>query len=210
MLKEFRDFAMRGNVVDMAVGIVIGAAFGKIISSVVADVLMPPVGLLLGGVDFSNLYVVLKQGGKAGPYLALAEAQAAGAVTLNYGLFLNQVVSFTIVAFALFVVVKAMNKMKRETPAPAAAPTTKDCPQCATAIPIAARRCPNCTSQLWEIGELLRGVAHAQTAILRARGRSRARGSSARRRPCRPSRGKSASTSPGYRRRPCEARRAPT
>lgn len=149
MFKEFKDFAMRGNVVDMAVGIVIGAAFGKIISSVVADILMPPIGLLLGGVDFSNLYVVLKEGaGKPAPYLALADAQAAGAVTLNYGLFVNQLVSFTIVAFALFMVVKAMNTMKREAPAPAAEPTTKDCGHCATAIPIAAKRCPNCTSQL--------------------------------------------------------------
>ena len=148
MFKEFKDFAMRGNVVDMAVGIVIGAAFGKIISSVVADIIMPPIGLVLGGVDFSNLYVVLKEGGKPGPYLALADAQAAGAVTLNYGMFVNQLVSFTIVAFALFMVVKAMNTMKREAPAPAPAPTQKDCPQCAMLIPIVAKRCPHCTSQL--------------------------------------------------------------
>ena len=148
MFKEFKDFAMRGNVVDMAVGIVIGAAFGKIIASVVSDILMPPIGMLLGGVDFSNLYVVLKEGGKPAPYLALADAQAAGAVTLNYGLFVNQLVSFTIVAFALFMVVKAMNSMKREVPVPAPAPSTKDCPQCVTAIPLAAKRCPNCTSPL--------------------------------------------------------------
>lgn len=149
MFKEFRDFAMRGNVVDMAVGIVIGAAFGKIVSSVVADVMMPPIGLLLGGVDFSNLYVVLKEGTtKPAPYLALADAQAAGAVTLNYGLFINQIVSFVIVAFALFMVVKAMNKMQRQAPAPAPAPTTKDCPQCLMAIPLAAKRCGHCTSQL--------------------------------------------------------------
>jgi len=148
MFKEFKDFAMRGNVVDMAVGIVIGAAFGKIIASVVSDMLMPPIGLLLGGVDFSNLYVVLKEGGKPAPYFALADAQAAGAVTLNYGIFINQLVSFTIVAFALFMVVKAMNAMKREAPAPAAAPTSKDCPQCAMSIPIAAKRCGHCTSQL--------------------------------------------------------------
>jgi large conductance mechanosensitive channel len=146
MFKEFKDFAMRGNVVDMAVGIVIGAAFGKIISSVVADIMMPPIGLLLGGVDFSNLYVVLKEGGKAGPYLALTDAQAAGAVTLNYGLFINQIVSFTIVAFALFMVIKAMNTLKREAPAPPAPPTTKDCPECAMPIPIAAKRCGHCTS----------------------------------------------------------------
>lgn len=147
MFKEFKEFAMRGNVVDMAVGIVIGAAFGKIISSVVADILMPPIGLVLGGVDFSNLYVVLKEGSKAAaPYAALADAQAAGAVTLNYGVFINQLVSFTIVAFALFMVVKAMNKLKREEPAPAAEPTTKDCAECAMSIPLAAKRCPHCTS----------------------------------------------------------------
>jgi large conductance mechanosensitive channel len=148
MWKEFRDFAMRGNVVDMAVGIVIGAAFSKIVSSVVSDVIMPPIGLLLGGVDFSNLYVVLKEGKRAAPYLALGDAQAAGAVTLNYGLFINQVISFVIVAFALFMVVKAMNQLKREQPKPAASPTTKECPQCATTIPIAAKRCPNCTSTI--------------------------------------------------------------
>jgi large conductance mechanosensitive channel len=148
MFKEFRDFAMRGNVVDMAVGIVIGAAFGKIVASIVSDVMMPPIGLLLGGVDFSNLYVVLKEGAAPGPYKALADAQAAGAVTINYGVFANEVVGFTIVAFALFMVVKAMNKMKREAPAPAATPTTKICPECATAIPLAARRCPHCTSAL--------------------------------------------------------------
>jgi len=146
MFKEFKDFAMRGNVVDMAVGIVIGAAFGKIISSVVADIMMPPIGLLLGGVDFSNLYFVLKEGGKPGPYLALTDAQAAGAVTLNYGLFINQIVSFTIVAFALFMVIKAMNTMKREAPVAPAPPTTKDCPECAMAIPLAAKRCGHCTS----------------------------------------------------------------
>ncbi len=146
MLKEFRDFAMRGNVVDMAVGIVIGAAFGKIVSSVVSDVMMPPIGLLLGGVDFSNLYVVLKEGAKPAPYLALADAQAAGAVTLNYGLFINQIVSFTIVAFALFLVVKGMNSMKRDAPAPAPAPTEKQCPECAMVIPLAAKRCGHCTS----------------------------------------------------------------
>lgn len=148
MFKEFKEFAMRGNVVDMAVGIVIGAAFGKIVSSLVADLLMPPIGFLLGGVDFSNLFLVLKEGKVVGPYNALADAQAAGAVTINYGMFINQIVSFTIVAFALFLVVKAMNTVRREAPAPAAAPTTKDCPQCAMSIPIAAKRCPHCTSQI--------------------------------------------------------------
>ncbi|MFN2425005.1 MAG: large-conductance mechanosensitive channel protein MscL [Candidatus Binatia bacterium] len=148
MFKEFRDFAMRGNVVDMAVGIVIGAAFGKIVSSVVADIMMPPIGLLLGGVDFSNLYLVLKEGAKPGPYLALADAQAAGAVTINYGMFINQLVSFTIVALALFMVVKAINTMKREAPAAPPPPNMKDCPQCAMAIPLAAKRCGHCTSEI--------------------------------------------------------------
>src|SRR6187402_2341401 len=134
MWKEFRDFAMRGNVVDMAVGIVIGAAFGKIVSSVVADIIMPPIGLVLGGVDFSNLFVVLAEGKRAGPYLALSDAQAAGAVTLNYGVFVNQIISFIIVAFALFMVIKAMNRLKREQPAPASGPTMKDCSQCGMSI----------------------------------------------------------------------------
>ena len=148
MFKEFKEFAMRGNVVDMAVGIVIGAAFGTIVRSFVDDVLMPPIGLLLGGVDFSNLFAVVKQGTPAGPYELLADAQAAGAVTLNYGLFLNTVISFLIVAFAVFMVVKAMNTMKRKEEAPAPEPTTKSCEFCQTEIPIKATRCPNCTSQL--------------------------------------------------------------
>jgi large conductance mechanosensitive channel len=144
--KEFRDFAVRGNVVDMAVGIVIGAAFGKIVSSVVADVMMPPIGLLLGGVDFSNLFVVLKDGAsKASPYLSLADAQAAGAVTLNYGLFINQIIAFVIVAFALFMVIKAMNSMRKQPDAPPA-PSAKNCPECTMSIPLAARRCPQCTA----------------------------------------------------------------
>jgi large conductance mechanosensitive channel len=149
MLKEFREFAMRGNVVDMAVGIVIGAAFGKIVSSVVADVMMPPIGLILGGVDFSNLFVVLKDGAaKAPPYLSLADAQAAGAVTVNYGLFINQVISFIIVAFALFMVVKGMNSLRKQTPAAPPAPSEKSCPECTMSIPIAARRCPQCTAAI--------------------------------------------------------------
>jgi large conductance mechanosensitive channel len=146
MLKEFKEFAMRGNVVDMAVGIVIGAAFGKIVSSVVADVMMPPIGLLLGGVDFSNLFVVLKDGAsKAPPYLSLADAQAAGAVTLNYGLFINQIIGFVIVAFALFMVIKAMNSMRKQPDAPPP-PNAKNCPECTMSIPLAARRCPQCTA----------------------------------------------------------------
>jgi len=138
MMKEFREFAMRGNVVDMAVGIIIGGAFGKIISSLVADVIMPPIGLLLGGVDFSNLVITLKQ--------AVGDVPA---VTLNYGVFINTVLDFIIIAFAIFMVIKGMNKMKRkEEPKPAPAPTTKVCPKCFTEISIKATRCPNCTSEL--------------------------------------------------------------
>ncbi len=148
MLKEFKEFAMRGNVVDMAVGIVIGAAFGTIVKSFVSDVLMPPIGMLMGGVDFANLFSVMKEGDPAGPYAALVDAQAAGAVTVNYGLFINNIISFLIVAFAVFMLVKSINAMRREEEAPAAEPTTKDCPYCATEIAITATRCPNCTSEL--------------------------------------------------------------
>ena len=148
MFREFKEFAMRGSVMDMAVGIIIGAAFGAIISSLVADVLMPPIGLLLGRVDFSNLYVLLTAGHAPGPYASLAAAQQAGAVTLNYGAFINRIISFLIIAFSIFLLVRGMNRMKRKAEAPAAAPTTKDCPFCATAIPVAAVRCPNCTSEL--------------------------------------------------------------
>jgi len=150
IFKEFKDFAVKGNVVDMAVGIIIGAAFGAIVGSLVADVLMPPLGLLIGNVDFSNLFIVLREGAQAGPYATPAAAKAAGAVTLNYGLFINTVLSFLIVAFAVFFVIKAVNRLKREqAPAPAA-PTTKDCPFCFTAIAIKAVRCPHCTSALSE------------------------------------------------------------
>ena len=145
MLKEFREFAMRGNVVDMAVGIVIGGAFGTIVKSLVDDVLMPPIGLLLGGVDFSSFFVTLKEGNPAGPYAMLSLAKDAGAVTLRYGLFVNSLISFLIVAFALFMVIRAMNKLRREAPA---APTTKECSFCCSAIPLKATRCPSCTSQL--------------------------------------------------------------
>jgi len=148
MLKEFKEFAMRGNVVDMAVGIIIGAAFGSIVKSLVDDIIMPPIGLLLGNVDFSNLYLVLKQGAVAGPYTALAEAKKAGAVTMNYGLFANAVLSFLIVAFAVFLLVRAINRLKREEAAAPAEPTTKDCPQCLSVINIKASRCPFCTSVL--------------------------------------------------------------
>jgi len=148
MFKEFKEFAMRGNVVDMAVGIIIGGAFGTIVKSLVSDVMMPPIGLLLGGVDFSNLFLVVSQGSPAGPYAALADAQAAGAVTINYGLFINSIVSFVIVALAVFFVIKSLNAMKREQEEPPAEPTTKDCSYCATEIPIKATRCPHCTSDL--------------------------------------------------------------
>ena len=149
MLKEFRKFALRGNVLDMAVGIIIGAAFTSIVNSLVNDIIMPPLGLLLGGVDFSNFYLTLKPGSPAGPYTALAEAQAAGAVTINYGMFINAVISFTLVALAMFVLIRAINRLQAEEPAEeSAAPTTKDCPFCFSSIPLAATRCPNCTSQL--------------------------------------------------------------
>jgi len=148
MLKEFKEFAMRGNVVDMAVGIIIGAAFGTIIAALVAEVLMPPIGLLLGGVDFANLFVVLKEGTTGGPYATVAAAKAAGAVTLNYGIFVNTVVNFLIVAFAIFFLIRGMNSMKKKEEAPAAAPTTKECPHCLSTIPVKATRCGHCTSEL--------------------------------------------------------------
>ncbi len=148
MFKEFKEFALRGNVMDMAVGIIIGAAFGTIISSLVSDVIMPPIGLLLGGVDFANLFILLKAGDPAGPYAALADAQGAGAVTVNYGLFINTVISFLIVAFVMFLIIRAMNQAKKEEEAPPAEPTTKECPYCLSTVPIKATRCPHCTSEL--------------------------------------------------------------
>ena len=149
MLKEFKEFAMKGNALDMAIGIIIGAAFGTIVKSLVSDVIMPPIGLLLGNVDFSSLFILLKSGAKvAGPYASLADAQAAGAVTLNYGIFINSVVSFLIIAFSVFLVIKSFNQFKRKKEVPAAAPTTKSCPYCYTAIPIQATKCPACTSGL--------------------------------------------------------------
>jgi large conductance mechanosensitive channel len=147
MLKEFKEFAMRGNVLDLAVGIIIGGAFGTIVKSLVDDVIMPPVGLALGNVDFADLFLLLKSGPKAPtPYATLAEAQAAGAVTVNYGVFINAVITFLIVAFAVFLLVRAANRLRpQEAPA---APSTKECPYCRMAIPIAATRCPQCTSEL--------------------------------------------------------------
>jgi large conductance mechanosensitive channel len=147
MLKEFKAFAMRGNVIDLAVGIIIGGAFGTIVKSLVDDMIMPPIGLALGNVDFSDLFLMLKQGTKAAPpYATLAEAQQAGAVTVNYGLFINSVITFLIVAFAVFLLVRAANRLQPQEAA--AAPTTKDCPFCRLAIPVGATRCPQCTSEL--------------------------------------------------------------
>ena len=148
MLKEFKEFALKGNALDMAVGIVIGAAFGTIIGSLVADVIMPPIGLLLGSVDFSNLFLVLKEGKVAGPYASLAAAKAAGAVSMNIGVFINTIINFIILAFAVFLLVRSVNQMRRKEQAPPPAPTTKDCPHCFTAISIKATRCPHCTSDL--------------------------------------------------------------
>jgi large conductance mechanosensitive channel len=151
MLKDFKEFIMRGNVVDMAVGIIIGVAFGTIVNSLVKDVIMPPISLALGRVDFSNLFWLLKEGDKApAPYYSLSEAQAAGAVTLNYGTFINTIIVFIIVAFAVFLLIRQINKMRRrmEAPKAEAAPTTKECTYCFSKIPIKATRCPNCTSEL--------------------------------------------------------------
>ncbi len=151
MLKEFKEFAMRGNVVDMAVGIIIGGAFGTIVKSLVDDILMPPVGLFLGGMDFSDLFLILKAGTSPGPYATLANAKAAGAVTLNYGLFINSVTSFLIVAFALFLLIKGMNNLHRQQETAPASPTTKECQFCKSTIPLGALRCPHCTSELGHV-----------------------------------------------------------
>ncbi len=150
MFKEFREFAIKGNVVDMAVGIIIGAAFGTVVKSLVDDVLMPPIGMLLGNVDFSNLFMVLSDPASAGPYATPAAADEAGAVTLNYGVFVNNVVSFLIVAFAVFVLVRGINRLRREQPTPPPAKTEKSCQYCQLNVPIQATRCPHCTSELRE------------------------------------------------------------
>jgi large conductance mechanosensitive channel len=150
MLKEFREFAIRGNVVDMAVGIIIGGAFGTIVQSLVNDIIMPPIGLLIGGVDFQDVFLVLKEGTSAGPYPTLEAAQAAGAVTVNVGLFFNAVLSFLIVAWAVFMLVRGMNRLRRDqdqggdTPSP----TTRTCPYCKRDMAIGATRCPHCTSEV--------------------------------------------------------------
>jgi len=148
MLEEFKKFAMKGNMVDMAVGIVIGAAFGAIVKSLVSDILMPPIGILMGNVNFSDLFVVLKEGTTPGPFATLAAAKDAGAVTMNYGLLINTVVNFLIVAFAIFFVVRGINRLKAQEEAPPAEPTTKECPLCLSTVPIKATRCGHCTSDL--------------------------------------------------------------
>ncbi len=148
MIKEFKEFAMRGNVLDMAVGIIIGASFGSVVRSLVDDVIMPPVGLILGNVDFSNLFIVLREGDIVGPYLSIAEAQAVGAVTLNYGLFVNTIITFLIVAFAVFLLIRSVNILQKTEEDTRSEPTTKACPFCFMDIPMDAIRCPQCTSDL--------------------------------------------------------------
>jgi large conductance mechanosensitive channel len=148
MFKEFKEFAVRGNVVDMAVGIIIGGAFGTIVKSLVDDVLMPPIGLFLGGVDFTNLFLVVKEGATPGPYAALADARDAGAVSVNYGVFFNAVTSFLLVAVAVFFLVRSINTLRRQEASAPPPPDSKECPYCATSIALKATRCPHCTSQL--------------------------------------------------------------
>jgi large conductance mechanosensitive channel len=147
MLKEFREFSVKGNMVDMAVGIIIGAAFGSVVTSFVADNIMPPIGLLLGNVNFSDLIVVLREGKAPGPYASVAAAKAAGAVTLNYGLFINTLISFLVVAFSVFLLVRNINKLRKEQATPEI-PATKECPYCLSIVPLAAVRCGHCTSEL--------------------------------------------------------------
>ena len=146
MFKEFKEFAIKGNVVDLAIGIIIGVAFGAIVTSLVEDVLMPPIGLVLGNVDFSDLFVILKQGNPVGPYATVKLAKDAGAVTMNYGVFFNAIIAFVFTAFATFMVIRAINNLRRRQVA--AAPSTKECPHCCTQIPIKATRCPHCTSEI--------------------------------------------------------------
>jgi len=148
MMKDFKEFALRGNVLDMAVGIIIGAAFATIVKSLVEDIIMPPIGLLLGNVDFTNLFVVIKQGVTAGPYAALLDAKEAGAVSINYGVFINHIITFLIIAFCVFMIVRNFMKLQKKKEEPAAEPTTKECPHCFSTIPIKATRCAFCTSQL--------------------------------------------------------------
>jgi large conductance mechanosensitive channel len=148
MLKEFKEFALKGNVIDLAVGIMLGVAFNSIVNSIVADIIMPPIGLLVGNVDFTNLFLLIRKGEVPGPYATLADAQAAGAITINYGIFLNTVISFLIIAFVLFFIIRSVNRLKRADEAESAEPTTKECPYCKSGIPLTATRCPFCTSEL--------------------------------------------------------------
>jgi large conductance mechanosensitive channel len=148
MLKEFKQFALKGNVIDLAIGIIIGASFTSIVNSIVADIIMPPIGLLLGNVDFTNLFVVLREGEVAAPYTTLADAQAAGAVTINYGLFINTLISFVIIALVLFFLIRSVNRLEREEEAEPTEPTTKACPYCLSEVAIEATRCAFCTSEL--------------------------------------------------------------
>jgi large conductance mechanosensitive channel len=148
MLKEFKEFAIHGSVMDMAIGIIIGSAFGSIVSSLVNDIIMPPIGIILSGVDFSNLFIVLKEGTSPKPYVSLSAAQDIGAVTMNYGLFLNTIISFIIVAFVVFLLIRSINRLRIKDENPPAEPNTKECSFCYTEIPIKAVRCPHCTSNL--------------------------------------------------------------
>lgn len=150
MLEEYKKFAIRGNVIDMAVGIIIGAAFGTVVQSLVKDVLTPPLGLLTGGADFANLFVVLKEGTPEAPYATLQAAQSAGAVTINIGTFINAAISFLIVSFAVFLLVRYINRLREPDSGPAPPPTVKKCPYCVSDVPIQATRCPHCTSELLE------------------------------------------------------------
>ena len=147
-LQEFKEFAIKGNVVDLAIAVIMGGSFGTIVNSIVNDIIMPPIGLLLGGVDFNSLFIQLKAGVPAGPYLTLADAQAAGAVTINYGAFLSTIITFLIVSLVMFFIIKAMNSLQKEEVTTPTEPTTKECPHCCTEIPIKANRCPHCTSKL--------------------------------------------------------------
>jgi large conductance mechanosensitive channel len=149
MFKEFKTFILRGNVIDLAIGVIMGGAFNAVVKSLVNDIIMPPIGLLLGRVDFVNLFATIKAGDPAGPYATLADAQAAGAVAISYGVFINTLITLILTGLAVFLIVKAINRMHaKEEAAPPPAPTTKDCPYCLSAIPIGATRCPHCTSQL--------------------------------------------------------------
>ncbi len=148
MLKEFKEFALKGSVMDMAVGIIIGAAFGTIVNSLVQDIIMPPIGMLLGNVDFSNIFAVLKEGKAPGPYPSVAAAKAVGAVTMNIGIFINTIITFILIAFSVFLLVRTINRLRRQEEAPPPAPITKECAYCFSKIPVKATRCPSCTSEL--------------------------------------------------------------